>query len=197
MSKSLKVIILFFVIMSALTYLLKKLEIKNSSDDLNMTFTDFDQIISDKIPKINASDLADLIMKQNDHYFLYNLQNDTNKNYNIPSSEQLTLSEIKNFNLNVNNKIILYDLYEEKAIQAYYLLNIRGYFNVQILQGGYFTWQNTILNADTLKLSSFDIQKLKIRTSFFGGNINTNNSNQTLKPQVKKIGKKIKEHHGC
>ncbi len=161
---------------------------------LNLSFNEFDEIIQAPVDQISALELADYLIKQQHHYNLIDLQG-SEASYHIPTAESFTATEFLQSGVAVNETIILYSEHEIKATQLYYLLVIRGYFNVKVLSGGLNQWTQQVLQPNLINIP---IEQKPLRqkiTDFFGGSFSEIETSEPIK--VIKLDKKIKQHHGC
>jgi len=196
MSNGLKVFSVVFLSLALLAMMTddKPAGQANIPDEDMLSFSEFDQIVLSPVEKISAIGLADYLIKQQHHYNLFDLRNPP-ASYQIPTSEQLSIQQVLDRNIAINETIILYSNNETRALQLYYLLKIRGYFKVEVLSGGLQQWHQEILQPNRSHISSEKQASRKKITEYFGGQFS-----QTEQPvKIKKIviDKKIKEHHGC
>ena len=196
MSNGLKIFSVVFLSLALLAMIIddKPTGKANIPDEYTLSFSEFDEIVLSPVEKISAIELANYLIKQQHHYNLFDLRNAL-ASYQIPTSEQLSIQEVLDKNIAINETIILYSNNETRAIQLYYLLKIRGYFKVEVLSGGMQQWHHHILQPNISRITSEKLAFRKKITEYFGGQFS-----QTQQPvKIKKIviDKKIKQHHGC
>ncbi len=162
--------------------------------ELNLTFSEFDDIIQAPVKQISAVELADYLMKQEHHYNLIDLQGD-NASYRIPTAESYTPITFVQKQIPVNETIILYSQLETTATQLYYLLLIRGYFKVKVLTGGIEQWTQQILQPNIHRIPENQRSLRQQLTDFFGGSFSQTKAD--IKPKIINLEKKVKVHHGC
>lgn len=153
-------------------------------------------VSKDDITSIKVTDLADWIIKNKYDYRLIDLRNkEEYSQYNIPTSENVTVNDILNYGLMRNEKIILYSDKNISATQAWFLLKAQEYKGVYILDGGIEAWQKEVLFPQcACDENPTDQQKqehnhLAEVAKYFGGNIQTASSEIAEKkveiPQLK------------
>lgn len=196
MSNSLKIFSVVFVILASLAMIIddEPTEQDNIQDELSLSFSEFDEIVLSPIEKISAVDLANYLIKQQHHYNLYDLRKGPTS-YQIPTSEQLSIQQVLDKKIAINETIVLYSNNETRALQLHYLLKIRGYFKVKVLSGGVQQWHQEILQPNISRISNEKLAARKELTEYFGGNFSQ--SKQSIEIKQISIEKKIKEHHGC
>ncbi|MFZ1289546.1 MAG: rhodanese-like domain-containing protein [Melioribacteraceae bacterium] len=185
---------------------------KNS---LKINAKELSLISSDEIGKVKVEDLADDIIKSKSDFRLIDLRkSEEYAKYNIPNSENIQVDQLLNSDLQRNEKIILYSDNDIEATQAWFLLKTNNYKGVNIILGGLNNWKENILfpkcdcgeNPTIEQKHKHD--KLAAVSKYFGGNIQTNSSEENLvkneMPQLsaptgiilkKTLGKKKRE--GC
>lgn len=196
MSNGLKIIAMVFLSLALLAMFIddKPKEQDNISDEYTLSFSEFDEIVLSTVEKISAVELADYLIKQQHHYNLFDLGNPLDS-YHIPTSEQLSIQQVLDKKIAINETIILYSNNETRSLQLYYLLKIRGYFKVEVLSGGLRQWHQDILQPNINHISSENLAFRKKLTEYFGGQFSQ--SEQPVKIEKIVIDKKVKEHHGC
>jgi hypothetical protein len=200
MSKGLKAISALFIITALSAFIIDK-QSNNINHQAVMTFDEFDDIITTSIPMISPVELANFLMKQEHHYNLIKLGSikspttKTTDHYFIPTTEEHSFESFLNLNIPVNETIFLYSSSEVEAVQLYYLLTIRGYFKVKVLNGGITAWYQQILNPLITDISYTAQEHRKKLTTFFGGSFN--NAPGIFSVENVILNKKIKKHKGC
>ncbi|MEQ9266279.1 MAG: rhodanese-like domain-containing protein [Balneolaceae bacterium] len=95
--------------------------------------------------------------------------------FNIPSSINLTLSELLDFETPRHSSLILYSDNDTQSEQAYFMLKGLGKTQHFVLKGGVEDWYDYILYPKLPKAvtdsNQMLVSKIKALTSFFGGRI--------------------------
>jgi 3-mercaptopyruvate sulfurtransferase SseA len=162
--------------------------------------------------QITVEELADWIIQGKMDFRLLDLRSPEKYNeYNIPTSECITVKDLPEADLDRNEKILLYSDNDLTAAQAWYLLKSMGYKSVTILKGGLEEWEKEILypaipeNASPEELEKFK-KKAEV-AKFFGGTPQTGSEQAVVKKAhpkpkapakitLKRSGKK-KKREGC
>lgn len=169
-------------------------------DALQLTFAEFDEIVQQQVKKIKPLKLAELLMKQDENYYLLDIdkgRQHEEEQYQIPTAEKYDLNLIKQSNWRLNDNIIVYSENEIEALQAYYLLTIRGFFNVRVLSGGIVAWKKDVLYPNKAEIE-FDLLKQREKTTrFFGGEFSDSQSSPDLIPNPIQLIKQKHQRHGC
>ena len=197
MSNSLKVFAAIFVLLAAVAIVVGE---KKTSDPeaLALTFAEYDELIQAPVSSLTPLELAEYLIKQEHHYNLIDLQGSASS-YQIPTAETHTIESFLARKIPVNETIILYSKNETEALQLYYLLLIRGYFKVKILQGGTAQWFSVVLQPKKSAIAEGDIGKRRKITEFFGGVLVGDSENEiaTFNAPAIQLQKKHKVHRGC
>lgn len=124
--------------------------------------------------KVDVKSLADWIIEGRVDYRLVDLRDeDSFKEYFIPTAVNIPVGKIIDAGLMRNQKILLYADDNTKAAQAWFLLKSKEYKGVYILDGGVDSWKNEILfpklavNASPEEKVEFD--KMVEVSKFYGG----------------------------
>lgn len=175
-------------------------------------------MVQKEVDHVNVDELADWIIKGKSDYRLIDLRSEKEFNeYNIPSSENIPITNLLDGQIARNEKIILYSDGGIHSAQAWFLLKAKDFKNVYILRGGLEEWKDKILfpklasNATENEKAKFEIASAISR--YFGGTPQlmtgeqpTNVAVQSSTPQVPKIqapvgasssGAKKKKREGC
>lgn len=95
--------------------------------------------------------------------------------FNIPSSINLTLSELLDFETPRHSSLIIYSDNDTQSEQAYFMLKGLGKTQQFVLKGGVEDWYDYILYPKLPKTVADSnqvlVSKIKALTSFFGGRI--------------------------
>lgn len=173
-------------------------KVEQKSNDAIFSQDDFDYTVQADLGQISALSLADELIKQENFYWLIDFRDSLSYNqYHIPTSINLSLEQLLKNDLKINNKIYLLDYYEEKAIQAYYLLNIRGFYDVHFLKGGMTAWKNDVLFPEKSSIPAKQFEKRKAITDFFAGQIQSEKSTKVLPKKNDEIKKLHSIQIGC
>lgn len=131
-------------------------------------------IVDSKVDHVTVAELADWIIKSKVDYRLIDLRTEKEfGEYNIPTSENIPLSNLVNAGLQRNEKIVIYSEGGIHSAQAWFLLRARDYKSVYILFGGLEEWKDRILfpriatNATPEQIQAFE--KIKQVSRYFGG----------------------------
>ncbi|WP_395373512.1 rhodanese-like domain-containing protein [Marinicella sp. W31] len=192
MSPGLKLTTIVFVVLGVVAIVIgdrKPLDL----NDPALSFAEFDEIIQTPVSTMTALELAEYLMAQEHHYNLIDLQDQAQ--YRIPTADVDSISGFLEKDIPVNETIIVYAETETKALQLYYLLIIRGYFKVHVLEGGLKQWYVDILNPEQQKIAVSEFEKRQKITEFFGGVFKQDGYDFT--PRSIQLEKKNKSHHGC
>lgn len=135
-------------------------------------------ISSNEITSIKVHDLADDIIKSKYNYRLIDLRkSEAYSKYNIPTSENILVSELLKSDLLRNENILLYSDNDIEATQAWFLLKSNHFKGVNILEGGLKSWQSNVLfpNCNCGDNPSIEQEhkhdKIAKVSEFFGGKI--------------------------
>jgi len=173
-------------------------------------------LLSDKdIAEVNAVDLADWIIKGKYDYRLVDVRKKNKfEKYNIPSSENVPITQLLSSDLLRNEKIILYGESERTASQAWFLLKSAKYKSVSMLKGGVESWKKEVLfpqctcGVNPSVEQKHNHNKLAEVSKFFGGGMQSGSVEATTtqmkmptlkapsKIKLKKAGGK-KKREGC
>ncbi len=131
-------------------------------------------IVDSKVDHVTVEELADWIIQNKADYRLIDLRTEKEyTEYNIPTAENIVLSNLLNAGLQRNEKIVIYSEGGIHAAQAWFLLKAKDYKSVYILFGGLEEWKDKILfpriaeNASAEQQKAFE--KSKQVSKYFGG----------------------------
>lgn len=197
MSNSLKLFSGIFALL-AVAALLVGQEKTFDPEQLTLTFAEYDSLMQTPVNSITALEFAEYLMKQEHHYNLIDLQGN-DSSYQIPTAESHSADSLLAKKIPVNETIILYSKNETQALQVYYLLLIRGYFKISVLQGGSTQWVRDVLQPKKSAIAEEDIESRRKITEFFGGVLVSDSENiiSNFNPSVIDLQKKHKAHRGC
>jgi len=189
-----KILIVMALVLGGIALLLQDKETADP-DQLFLSFSEFNQIIQSEVTVIEPLELAELLMQQKQPYQLINFGKQNG--YQIPTSESLTLNNLDTRKWRLNDLIILYDDNSIQAQQAYYLLLIRGYFNVKVLSGGTKEWLSTVVFPNPTAIPIENLKQREATAKYFGGNILAQAGISPAAPNPIEIAKKEHKRNGC
>lgn len=165
---------------------------KPKSSDATLSQDDFDYTITMDLGTVSSLDLAKYIMEQPNYYWIFDFRPEEDfAEYHIPTSTNISLDQLLKNDLQINHKIYLVDEFETQSIQAYYLLNIRGFYDVHFLKGGIQSWRNEVLFPNINTIDSINLINRTNISRYFGGKISSDessNRSEIITPtQIKKI----------
>ena len=197
MSKPLKFFAGIFVLLAAAALMVGE-EKTLGPEELTLTFAEYDSLMQSPVSSLTPLELAEYLMKQEHHYNLIDLQG-AGASYQIPTAETHTIDSFLAKKIPVNETIVLYSKNETEALQLYYLLVVRGYFKVKVLQGGTTEWFSEVLQPRRAAIAEKDIEKRRNIAEFFGGVLVGDSEYQaeTFNPSAIQLQKKHKAHRGC
>lgn len=131
-------------------------------------------MISKGADHIEVEELADWIIQGKLDYRLIDLRDDNLfDEYHIPTAENVPLTDLMNYPIGRNEKIILYSDGGIHSSQAWFLLKSKGYKSVYFIIGGLNEWKDRILfpaaPLDSTKESIAEFNKMKEVSKYFGG----------------------------
>lgn len=165
-----------------------------STSNPALSFDEYDDLISAPVPMISPVELAEYLMRQEHHYNLVDLRK-KDEVYQIPTSENYSLSSFLDRKIAVNETIFLYSETDAVAVQLYFLLNIRGYFKVKVLAGGSRAWVEQILRPNQADIEESELTRRRNLSGFFGGAFDQSGSQLGLRKII--LEKQHKKHKGC
>jgi rhodanese-related sulfurtransferase len=146
-------------------------------------------MVEKEVDHVNVQTLADWIIQGKSDYRLVDLRNEKDfAEYHIPSSENITLSDLEQSSLHRNEKIVLYSDGGIHSAQAWMLLVAKGYKGVYILRGGLEEWKDQILfpripeNPTPAQLVEF--ARVKEVSKFFGGTPQSGGGTDVTAPKL-------------
>jgi len=147
-------------------------------DRVTLDTIELANIVEREMDHVEAVELADWIIQGKTDYRLIDLGSEEEFGaYHIPGAENVTLTELPDYGLQRNEKIILYSGGGIHSAQAWFLLKAEGYKAVYILLGGLNAWKDTILfpyiPADPDPAQIVALEKMKEVSRFFGGSPRT------------------------
>lgn len=116
------------------------------SDKVTVDLNDLTLKIQDKSANVDVVVLADWLIKKKSDFVLIDLRDESKyKEYNIPSSINVLLSEITNLEYHKTQKIIIYSDDDLQTGQIWVILKSKNYKSVYLLSGGLNEWKEKIL----------------------------------------------------
>ena len=147
------------------------------------------------VNSVTVQELSSWIIQGKMDYRLVDLRTEADyEEYNIPSSECVSMSSLTKSELMRNEKIILYSDDDIIASQAWFILKSDGYKSVSILKRGMEAWKNEIVfpscncgEHSTAELKQLHDKKAEV-AKFFGGAMQAvDGSNSTVKKNLPKL----------
>jgi rhodanese-related sulfurtransferase len=131
-------------------------------------------IVSSKVDHVTVQDLADWIIRGASDYRLVDLRTPEEfAGYHIPNAENIPLTELPDFGLGRNEKIVLYSEGGIHSAQAWMLLRAQGFHGVYILFGGLDAWNDEVLHpiapSDSSAEAVSDFARAAQVARYFGG----------------------------
>ena len=103
-------------------------------------------IVSSKVDHVTVQDVADWIIRGASDYRLVDVRTPEEfAAYHIPSAENVPLTDLPDYGLGRNEKIVLCSEGGIHSAQAWMLLRAQGYRGVYILFGGLDAWNDEVL----------------------------------------------------
>ncbi|MDA3860040.1 MAG: rhodanese-like domain-containing protein [Melioribacteraceae bacterium] len=149
----------------------------------------------DNVNSVTVQELSNWIIKGKMDYRLVDLRISAKYDeYNIPSSECVSMSSLTKSELKRNEKIILYSDDDIVASQAWFILKSDGYKSVSILKKGMEAWKSEIVfpscncgEHSTTELKQLHAKKAEV-AKFFGGIMQADGgSNSKVKKDLPKL----------
>jgi len=124
--------------------------------------------------QVAVGELADWIIEQRTDYRLIDVRSpEAYAEYHIPTAENVPLTDLPDYPLARNEKIVIYSDGGTQAAQAWFLLRAERYDGAHILKDGLEAWKNDVLfpalpeqpTADQMAL----VRRAQEVSAFFGG----------------------------
>ena len=147
------------------------------------------------VNSVTVQELSNWIIQGKMDYRLIDLRKEADfDEYNIPSSECVSMSSLTKSELMRNEKLILYSDDDIVASQAWFILKSDGYKSVSILKRGMEAWKSEIVfpscncgEHSTAELKQLHDKKAEV-AKFFGGALQTDGgSNSKVKKDLPKL----------
>lgn len=131
-------------------------------------------IVETEVDHVTAEQLADWIIQGNTEYRLIDLREEAAfAEYHIPSSENVPTSELLDYPLLRNEKIVLYSDGGIHSAQAWMLLRAQRFQGVYMLLGGLDSWMEEVLfpalPTDATPQQTTEFERIAQMSTFFGG----------------------------
>ena len=131
-------------------------------------------IVETEVDHVTADQLADWIIQGDTEYRLIDLREEAAfAEYHIPTSENVPTSELLDYPLLRNEKIVLYSDGGIHSAQAWMLLRAQRFQGVYMLLGGLDSWTEEILFpallADATPQQTAEFERVAHVSKFFGG----------------------------
>ena len=145
-----------------------------SGYSVNLDTKELALIVQKEVDHITPAELSDWIIQGRSDYRLIDLRSTAEfSQYHIPTAENVPLSQLSEYSLGRNEKVVLYSGGGIHSAQGWFLLQAEGYRGVYILRGGLDEWRDQVLypslppNADAAQTAAFE--KMKEVSRYFGG----------------------------
>ncbi len=167
----------------------------DSSTSTSVNIKELSMTAGDNVNSVTVQELSNWIIKGKMDYRLVDLRTlNKYEEYNIPSSECVSMSSLTKSDLMRNEKIILYADDDIVASQAWFILKSDGYQSVSILKKGMEAWKNEIVfpscncgEHSTVEKKQIHDKKAEV-AKFFGGVLQADGgSSSTVKKELPKL----------
>jgi rhodanese-related sulfurtransferase len=131
-------------------------------------------LVEGEVDHVTVEELADWIIQGRNDYRLIDVRDEAAyAEYHIPTAESVQLTDLADYPLFRNEKIVLYSGGGMHSAQAWFLLRARGYDGARILFYGLEEWKERILFPalpdDATLVEHADFQRRSRMSLFFGG----------------------------
>lgn len=145
-----------------------------SGYSVNLDTKELSMIVQKEVDHVTPVELADWIIQGRSDYRLIDLRSAGEfSQYHIPTAENVPLSQLSDYGLARNEKVVLYSEGGIHSAQAWFLLQAEGFSGVYILRGGLDEWKDQVLypasppTTDDAQAAAFE--KMKEVSRHFGG----------------------------
>ena len=143
-------------------------------DTVTLNTRELAAIVESEIDHVTAEELANWIIQgRNDYRLLDVREPGAYAEYHIPTAESVQLTDLADYPLFRNEKIVVYSGGGMHSAQAWFLLRARGYAGSYILFYGLEEWKERILfpalPADATLVERADFERRSQMSLFFGG----------------------------
>ena len=144
------------------------------------------------IEKVETLDLADWIIQGKYDYRLLDLRTEKEFNkYNIPMSENVPVQNLLNYDIQKNEKILLYGQNDIVASKGWFILKADGFRSVYLLDGGMKAWKDCVLYPiipeNLTKKEKEKYNKIKYVSKYFGGIPQTQTKDNVVRTTLPKL----------
>jgi rhodanese-related sulfurtransferase len=136
------------------------------------------RIVETEVDHVTAEELADWIIQGRTDYRLIDLREPADyAAYHIPTAENATVTELEDYPLYRNERIVLYSNGGIHSAQAWFLLRARGFQGVYMLLGGLTAWKEDVLfpvlpeNPAAEQMA--ELERMRQVAELFGGSART------------------------
>jgi rhodanese-related sulfurtransferase len=131
-------------------------------------------IVESKVDHVTVEELASWIIQGDTEYRLVDVREEVDfAEYHIPSAENVLITDLADYPLYRNEKIVLYSDGGIHSAQAWFLLKAKGYHGAYILFDGLNAWKDEILfpslPADATPEEQASFERARFVSEFFGG----------------------------
>jgi len=131
-------------------------------------------IVETKVDHVDALDLADWIIRGDTEYRLIDIRDEVAyAEYHIPSAENVQISQLPDYPLMRNERIVLYSDGGIHSAQAWFLLKAQGYPGAYMLFGGLDAWKDDVLfpalPAEASAEQQAEFERARFVSEHFGG----------------------------
>ena len=146
----------------------------NMGDRVTLNTRELSGIVESKVDHVTALELADWIIQARADYRLIDLREPSDfQTYHIPTAESVSLTQLTDYPLRRNEKIVLYSDGGIHSAQAWMLLKARDYKAAYMLLGGLDSWKDEVLfpaaRGDGSQEDTAAFERLVYVSKFFGG----------------------------
>ena len=145
-----------------------------SRDTVKLDTRELGLIVENEVDHITAAELSDWIIQGRADYRLIDLREpEAYTAYHIPTAESAMLTQLPDYGLSRNEKVVLYSEGGIHAAQAWMLLKAQGYKAVYMVLGGLDAWKEEVLFPTHAETASPEqkaqFERRSYVSKFFGG----------------------------
>ena len=181
-------------------------------DTVTVNTRELAAIVEAELDHVTVDELADWIVQGRNDYRLLDVRDpEAYAEYHIPTAESVRLTELADYPLFRNEKIVLYSGGGMHSAQAWFLLRARGYAGATILLYGLEEWKDRVLfpalPPDAGPREAADFERRSRVSLFFGGTPLTDVAAAVDRPTVSMpeapaapapvVSRKRKRKEGC
>jgi rhodanese-related sulfurtransferase len=166
-----------------------------NSTSTTVNIKELSMVAGDNVNTLTVTELADWIIQGKMDYRLIDLRSQDNfDEYNIPTSECVSMGSLTKSDLKRNEKLFLYSEDNIVASQAWFILKADGFKSVSILDKGMEAWKENVVfpscncgDNPSEEQKQLHAKKTEI-AKFFGGVMQADaGSNSTVKKDLPKL----------